>query len=739
MQKATQTAAAPETRLIPLNKLRPDERNVRGEPTDPAAAQADAELVASIGAHGLLENLVVTPRTKTLFGVAAGARRLRALNTLVEQDRIPKNHPVPCLVVDNDAAAESSLAENAVRVAMHPADQVAAFSRLAAEGATTEQIAARFGVSERTVQKRVRLGGLPEEILDAYRAGDITADTAEAFATTGDAAFQRSLFQALAESGQLHGRAVRHAISQRQTRSDARTALYVGLDAYRTVGGRIEDPLFEDDYVAILDPDLMAELAQQKLNAVAAQYAADWKWTAAQPEFTWMDQQAYLIADVETRAELTDAESEALDEAQARIRQASAQLNESDGDEDDAGHRSLWDAIAKEQARCGEIERGRAERDAYAESVRANAGVVVALDRDGNLDIRKGLVRAEDADAYRAARAAERRNGADGGTFAPNGPDAAGGDSARADEDKPGKRNGGWTDALRSDLRVMRTAAYRRALARDPAVATDLIGFTLARLVGFGRPHPGYEAPILALRGDYAGVHASDAMKASEPMKHLNPVPAVDLGWLADEDAAAAFRAYRALPDADRASVLAHAVASLAVPRLGDDHNASGALEQAVRDLRVDFPAELAAIGAMPFDADLVWSRMSKGLILGAAAAALGDDWASKRDGLRKADLVAATVEAFRHDPARDAELDAAAIRWLPPGFAPADEGADDAPEASTSDPDGGASASGPDNGEPAEPAPGNDGATAAAESGNGNAEDKPQATDGPLPAFLAS
>ena len=469
MQKATQTAAAPVTRLIPLNKLRPDERNVRGEPTDPAAAQADAELVASIGAHGLLENLVVTPRTKTLFGVAAGARRLRALNALASEKRIPKNHPVPCLVVDNDAAAESSLAENAVRVAMHPADQVAAFSRLAAEGATAEQIAARFGVF-RAHGAEARAAGRPA-------GGDprrLPRGPHHRGHRRGVRHHRRRRVPAQPVPGARRVRPAPRAapcatpISQRQTRSDARTALYVGLDAYRTVGGRIEDPLFEDDYVAILDPDLMAELAQQKLNAVAAQYADDWKWTAAQPEFTWMDQQAYLIADVETRAELTDAESEALDEAQDRIRQASAQLNESDGDEDDAGHRSLWDAIAREQARCGEIERGRAERDAYAESVRANAGVVVALDRDGNLDIRKGLVRAEDADAYRAARAAERRNGQDGATEAPNGPDAAAGEPARPDEGKPGKRNGGWTDALRGDLRVMRTAAYRRALARDP-------------------------------------------------------------------------------------------------------------------------------------------------------------------------------------------------------------------------------------------------------------------------------
>ena len=141
------------------------------------------------------------------------------------------------------------------------------------------------------MQKRVRLGGLPDEIIDAYREGRINADTAEAFAVTADTEFQRNIFKALEDSGQLYGHAVRHAIGQRRTRSDAPAALFVGLDAYRAAGGATEDPLFEDDYVSILDPDLMEDLALQKLNAVAAKYADDWKWTAAQTEFTWMDQQ----------------------------------------------------------------------------------------------------------------------------------------------------------------------------------------------------------------------------------------------------------------------------------------------------------------------------------------------------------------------------------------------------------------------------------------------------------------
>ena len=555
----------------------------------------------------------------------------------------------------------------------------------------------------------------------------------------------RNIFRGLAESGQLHGHAVRQAIGSRRTRSDAPTALYVGLDAYRAAGGHTEDPLFEDDYVAILDPDLMEELALQKLNAEAAQYADGWKWTAAQTEFTWLDQQNHLIADVEQRAGFTDEETAALTEAEDRIEQAHARLDTFDSDLDAAGRQEQWDIVTREQARYAEIERARADRDAYSETARSHAGVVVALDRDGGLDIHRGLIRAEDAAAYRAARAGERAgdaNGADGTTGVPDSPDSPNAPHV-PDATPPAKRNGGWTDALRNDLRVMRTAAVRRVLARSPAVATDLVGFVLARIVGFGRPYTGYEQPVLAIRKDYQGVYASDAMKASEPMKHLDPVPSVHLGWLAEPDAALAFRAYRALPDEDRASVLAHAVATLTVPHLCDDHDVSAAHEEAVRDLDVDFPAELAAIGAMPFDPDLVWSRMSKALILGAGGDALGDDWAAKHNGLKKTDLVTVTAAAFRPDPARDAHIEAAATRWLPPGFAPVPVADPDAPEAaSDSDTPEAAEGSGESAGatdHADDPADVSDGSEQAAEDAAGNGAAAPAGDDGALPAFLDS
>ena len=95
--------AEPLTREIPLSRLALDPENVRKTPSDP---RADAELKASIAALGLLKNLVV---------------------------RV--DHPVPCLVrADGNDAGEVSLAENVVRIAMHPADQVVAFTKLAEAG-----------------------------------------------------------------------------------------------------------------------------------------------------------------------------------------------------------------------------------------------------------------------------------------------------------------------------------------------------------------------------------------------------------------------------------------------------------------------------------------------------------------------------------------------------------------------------------------------------------------------------
>ena len=170
--------AEPLIREIPLSRLALAPENVRKTPPDP---WADAELKASTAALGLLENLVVrtdpgsspgqAPDGVERYAVVAGGRRLKVMQALVEDGVFDVDHPVPCLVRDSDVEpAEVSLAENVVRIAMHPADQVVAFTKLAEAGQSISSIAARFGLSERLVEQRLRLGNAAPELLDAYRA-----------------------------------------------------------------------------------------------------------------------------------------------------------------------------------------------------------------------------------------------------------------------------------------------------------------------------------------------------------------------------------------------------------------------------------------------------------------------------------------------------------------------------------------------------------------------------------------
>ena len=231
----------PVIRPIPLDRLERSPANVR---RTEAGQTAFAELKASIAAHGLLDNLVarsIGPGEDggEHYAVIAGARRLAALNDLAKDGVLSADHPVPCRVIDNGAAdSELSLAENVVRVAMHPADQVQAFGTLAKDGASVSDIAARFGVSERTVEQRLRLGNAAPEILDVYRAGEIDLETLKAFAVTVDQARQMAVWEQIKDQGyRPSGWQVKRMLTQDRVPAASAIATFVGVDAYEAAGG----------------------------------------------------------------------------------------------------------------------------------------------------------------------------------------------------------------------------------------------------------------------------------------------------------------------------------------------------------------------------------------------------------------------------------------------------------------------------------------------------------------------
>jgi len=69
---------------------------------------------------------------------------------------------------------------------MHPADQFEAFLSLIDAGASPADVAARFGLSEIAVKQRLKLARVSPNILQAYRAGELTLQQVQAFAISDD-------------------------------------------------------------------------------------------------------------------------------------------------------------------------------------------------------------------------------------------------------------------------------------------------------------------------------------------------------------------------------------------------------------------------------------------------------------------------------------------------------------------------------------------------------------------------
>jgi ParB family chromosome partitioning protein len=183
---------------IPLNRLTAGRGNVRK-----TGAKDDLDqLAASIAAHGLLQSLVVRKSARGKHAVIAGQRRFLALSMLAERGQITADMPIECRVMGADAdATEIGLAENVVRVPMHPADQFEAFRDLIDKGAGVADIAARFGVSESTVQKRLKLGRVSAAILDAYRGGELGLEQVQAFAVSDDHDAQERVWTGIMNGG----------------------------------------------------------------------------------------------------------------------------------------------------------------------------------------------------------------------------------------------------------------------------------------------------------------------------------------------------------------------------------------------------------------------------------------------------------------------------------------------------------------------------------------------------------
>jgi ParB family chromosome partitioning protein len=265
-------------RKIPLNKLVLSSHNARKSPPSPAE---DAELKASIRTCGLKQNLIVHPVAdeKGLHAVTGGGRRLKVLQELAAKGVIATDHKVPCLVEDPEQALESSLMENTVRAGMHPADEFAAMAGLIDAGQPIEAVAARFGVSERYVKQRLRLGKVAPELLDEFRAGTVTLEVMTAFTLGVDHETQLAVWRQVKTQPYVTAHAVRRLLTQGAVSVDSRLGAFVDVAAYEAAGGTLRRDLFSTrDEGFMDDAALVRRLAIEKLEAKGQELRSSWAW-----------------------------------------------------------------------------------------------------------------------------------------------------------------------------------------------------------------------------------------------------------------------------------------------------------------------------------------------------------------------------------------------------------------------------------------------------------------------------
>ncbi len=410
-------------------------------------------LAASIAAHGLLQPLVVQDDGGGAFSVIAGRRRFLALQKLVNTRKLSDEFPVACNVKDNlSDSTEVSLAENVMRLPMHPADKFEAFRDLADKGMAPSDIAARFGTAETMVIKLLKLGRVSSDVMQAYREERIDHAQIQAFAISDDHAAQNQVLETLFAQGyRMSPQSIRSQLVKDEIPATDKRVRFVGLEFYENCGGGVRRDLFDDENSGyVQDTALLNELVNSKLQAAADELKAEgWKWIEIVPDCDWKYRSQFDRVYPEER-ELSVEEVEKLE----ALTQEYDQLQEQGCDEEDEENPKAAELMQELREQIEAFEDTGRE---WAIEDKAIAGAIVSLDHDGTIEIERGLVKPEDAEQLK-----------------PEGDGAFGG-AARKEKVKPE-----FSAALMRDLTSYRTAALRIELARNPHIALVSAVYALA-------------------------------------------------------------------------------------------------------------------------------------------------------------------------------------------------------------------------------------------------------------------
>jgi ParB family transcriptional regulator, chromosome partitioning protein len=511
--------------LVPLDKLKKSPKNVRKIPHTKAEIAA---LAASIAALGMLQYPVVEPETgpngkpSGFYLVNAGEGRRLAQLLRAKRKEIKPGELIRCVLDTEHNATEISLAENAIRTDMHPADQYEAFAKLHGEdGMSAEDIAGRFGVTAAVVRQRLKLGAVSPKLRDLYRKGAMNLDQLSAFAITEDHARQERAWNELPRFNRSR-EAILRALSEGQVRSDDRRAVFVGAKAYQEAGGTIIRDLFDARGGGFFaDAELLNRLAREKLEREAGKVAKEgWRWIVAEPELdreAWADMRRVFPKPVP----LSKAERKRLRKLEARYKAVFDKYPDGEVPDSDAAKLQRIEAAVE-----------ALNKQAYSERDIALAGAFVTLGHDGAVRIERGFVRAEDEPKSKAKDQKAKSKAKDADGLVP------------------------LSEKLIAELTAYRTSALRNELAKHPETALVALVHALALDTFFA----GIEGSCLEIAVKRAGLtgHAS-GIDESVAEKQIAEHHAA-WGKRMPQEPEALWTFIHGLSDGDRMALLAHCV-----------------------------------------------------------------------------------------------------------------------------------------------------------------------------------
>ena len=279
---------------------------------------------------------------------------------------------------------------------MFPLDECASFQTLIENGKCIADVAARFGYTEKTVQKRLALARLSPVLQDAFRAGSINLELLQAFTLTSDHQHQEQVWNNLHQWDRNPAH-VRQLLSGGQIPATDPRARFVGLPAYEAAGGAVTRDLFHDEdgngsYCS--DAALLDRLAGEKLEQIAHQIQAEgWRWVEIrlQTDYTTLGEFRRLEGKPLPLPDKLEKQRAKLERKQADLAE---QMQNAPEELDDDKIAELEEACNTVEAQIEALESQRTYE--FSRKVKANCGVIVSVGDHGQPQCWYGLLRKED-------------------------------------------------------------------------------------------------------------------------------------------------------------------------------------------------------------------------------------------------------------------------------------------------------------------------------------------------------